>query len=73
MIRAKIKKNELRFRAVIELIERGYETIISNKNGDCLFIWTNGQKKCEISHWTNDNPIMHVDDENFRWLINCLD
>lgn len=72
MIRVQIKDDKLRFDVVIELLERKYDIRITNKSGDCLYIWTIGQKSCEISHWTNDNPILEIKKENFKWLVNCL-
>ena len=72
MIRVQIKNNNLRFRAVIELLSLQYKITINNKNGDCLYVWNDGSKKCEISHWTNDNPIIEVDENNYIWFIKCL-
>lgn len=69
-LRVRIKDKDLRFKAVVELIARNFKTKITNPDGDCLYIWTDGQKKCWVHHWTNDNPITDVDKTNFEWLKN---
>ncbi len=60
MIRVRIKSDAIRFQAVIELIEKGYKINVTNKDGNCLYVWDDGQKRCDISHWTNDKQIMEV-------------
>jgi len=72
MIRVQIKNVKLRYDAVLELLQRGYDVNVSNRNGDCFYVWTDGQKRCDIHHWTNDKPIMDVNKNNFRWFVNCL-
>lgn len=73
MIRVQIKDESLRLRLFIDLIEKQYKINITNKNGDCFYIWTdrNG-RRCDISHWTDDNPILEIDNKNYLWLKNCL-
>jgi len=65
-LRVQIKSDTYRWKAVIELIVRGYEITVDNRNGDCLFIWID-QPKCYISHWTDDNPIIEIKDP-FKFL-----
>lgn len=72
MLRVQIKDEQLKHSATLELLEKKYKLTVNNKNGDCFFIWTDGSKKAELSHWTNDNHILIVDDNNYRWFINCL-
>lgn len=72
MMRIQIKELSLKSSAIIELLERGYRVVINNKDGDCLYVWTDGSKKAELSHWTNDNPVLVVDNDHYRWFVNCL-
>ncbi len=72
MLRIQIKDDALRFKAVIELIERGFSINRQNKSADCLYIWTDNQKTCDISHWTSDNDITSVTYDNFAWFTSVL-
>lgn len=72
MLRIQIKNEPLKHLATLELLQKEYKLTVSNKEGDCFYIWNDGSKRAEISHWTNDNPILNVDNDNFRWFMNCL-
>lgn len=72
MIRVRIKNDSLRFKVVIALIEKQFEIIVNNESGDCLYIWTDGNKRAEISHITSDNPTIDIGEKKLQWLLNCI-
>jgi hypothetical protein len=72
MMRIQIKDDLLRYSAVIDMLGLGYKVNVDNRDGDCFYVWTDGSRRVDISHWTNDNPILEVDKGNYRWFINCL-
>lgn len=72
IIRVQFKNDSYLEMTLRALQDFGYDILENNKNGDCLYIWTNGSKKAYLSHATSDNPYLQIDESNFKWFINCL-
>ena len=72
MIRVRIKNTTLMLKAILKLLLNGYKININNPDGDCLYIWSDGSKKCDYSHWTNDNPIMDIRESRMNWFLKII-
>jgi len=71
-MRVQIKNKSYLETALEALKNNGWNIRYDNPKGDCLYIWTNGSKKVWLSHWTNDNPYLPVDESNFSWFLECI-
>jgi len=47
------------------LTEHNFKIIINNKSGKCFYI---KPMEAWISHWTEDNPILKIDELNYLWI-----
>jgi hypothetical protein len=72
MIRIRINNDQLKGQFIIELSVQGWNFHVNNPNGNCFYIWIDGSKRAELSHWTNDNPILDIGKSRYQWVLNCI-
>ena len=71
MLRIQIKNKRSLIYFLMNLAKWGYRVEITNPDGDCLYIWMS-EDKCVLSHWTNDNYILEIEEEKEKWLYNIF-
>lgn len=72
MIRVNIERKILFVRFIISLTEKGYKITVNNPCGSCFFIRTDGSKRVDLSHWTNDIPILEIGEKEYEWLLSAI-
>ena len=72
MIRITIKDRKELMHFLIYMAKNNYKIIINNADGNAVYIFLE-DKKVELSHITNDNYIMPIDDKNkIGWLYSIF-